>query len=229
MNESNRILLWAEDCLASQKNLKIINTQKIVQTSYSAVYKIQTNQGDFYLKKTPKDLFLEPDVINFLNMRHCMNVPNFVAKNDLLNCFLMTSCGNESLRHLFKGNAEINQIGQGINNFTKIQRALENNLSDMLSIQMPDWQLNKFPLLYHQLILEEKLLLDDGMTKQEIDQLHLLEGPCTSLCNELLNFGIPETINHNDFHENNMILDKPTGNISIIDWGKLLSLTHFFH
>lgn len=147
MTESNRILVWAEEYFAAQSNSKIINTQKILQTSYSTVYKIQTNQGDFYLKQTPKDLFLEPDVISFLNMRQCMNVPKFVAKNDLLNCFLMTSCGNESLRHMFKGKAEINQIGQGIHNFTKIQRALENSLSDMLSIQIPDWRLKKIPYL----------------------------------------------------------------------------------
>lgn len=227
MTESKHILLWAEGYFATQSNLKTINTQKILQTSYSMVYKIQTEQGDFYLKKTPKDLFLEPDVISFLNVRHCMNVPKFVAKNDLLNCFLMTSCGNESLRHLFKGQAETNQIGQGINNFTKIQRVLENSLSDMQSIQIPDWRLNKFPHLYRHLILQEQLLLDDGMTKQEIDQLHLLEGNCTNLCNELLNFGIPETINHNDFHENNMILDKSTENISIIDWGEAV-ITHPF-
>lgn len=128
MTESNRILLWAEEYLATQNHLKTINTQKIIQTSYSAVYKIQTETRDFYLKKIPKDLFSEPDVISYLNMRHCMNVPKFVAKNALLNCFLMTSCGDESLRHLFKGKAEINQIKQGINNFTKIQRGCLRNL-----------------------------------------------------------------------------------------------------
>lgn len=227
MPELNPILLWAEEYLTSNRKLKSINSKKILQTSYSTVYKIQTEQDDFYLKSTPKDLFLEPDVIDFLNIRQCMNVPKLVAKNELLNCFLMTSCGNETLRQLFKGKFEINLLRQGINNFTRIQRTLEKNLPEMLSIQIPDWRLQKFPSLYRQLILQEQLLLGDGMTKHEIEQLHLLEDVCINLCNELSNFGISETINHNDFQENNMILDNATGNISIIDWGEAV-ITHPF-
>src|SRR5579863_7025516 len=120
MDESNRILSWAEEYLKKYRNLEIKNTEKILQTSYSIVYKIETELGTFYLKKTPQGLFNEPDVINFLNARNCRHVPKLVAKNDLLNCFLMTSCGDESLRHLFKGKIEINLLRLGIHNFTKI-------------------------------------------------------------------------------------------------------------
>lgn len=227
MTEINAILLWAEEYLRTQVKLKIRQVQKILQTSYSIVYKIQTSKEDFFLKKIPVDLFLEPDVIHFLNIHHCMNIPRFVAKNESLTCFLMTSCGDISLRNLFKGKFDINLLKQGIHNFTKIQRLLENNLPEMFSVQIPDWRLKKFPFLYSQLIQQEQLLLDDGMSKQEINQLHALESICINLCNELLDFGIPETINHNDFQENNMILDKTTGNISIIDWGEAV-ITHPF-
>lgn len=227
MNESTQILSWAEEYLTTYKNLKIINNQIISQRSYSTVYKIQTDQEVFYLKKTPKDLFLEPAVISFLNTQHCGHIPKMIAKNDELNCFLMTSCGDETLRHLFKGKVDLNRLRQGINNFTEIQRALENNVLEMLSFGIPDWRLNKFPLLYCQLIQQEQLLLDDGMRKQEIEKLHQLERVCKDLCNKLLNFGLAETINHNDFHENNMILNKAIGNVSIIDWGEVV-ITHPF-
>lgn len=223
----NQILVWAEEYLATDGKTKTINSKKILQTSYSTVYKIQTEHRDFYLKRIPDDLFSEPDVINFLNTTNCRHVPKFVAKNESLNCFLMTSCGDESLRHLFKGKLEISQMKIGINNFTQIQRSLEDKIPEMLSIQIPDWRLKKFPLLYSQLIQQDTLLLSDGMTEQEINQLQDLQDVCSSLCNELLNFAIPETINHNDFQENNMILDKATGNISIIDWGEAV-ITHPF-
>lgn len=51
---------------------------------------------------------------------------------------------------------------------------------------------------------------------------------CIKLCEDLLEYRISETINHCDFHENNMLLDEKTGDINIIDWGETVIAHPFF-
>ncbi|CAM2866663.1 aminoglycoside phosphotransferase family protein [Legionella worsleiensis] len=140
----------------------------------------------------------------------------------------MTSVGDISLREEFKDSIQMEQVISGILNFTRIQRYLEKSINELLEIGTLDWRLNTFPSLYLQLIEQDKLLIKDGLDNQEIDRLHNLYNTCTNLCDELSSYEIPETINHCDFHENNMILDINSGVISIIDWGETVISHPFF-
>lgn len=228
MDEHNRALNWSEEYLKIQRKLDIIKTQQVAETSYSTVYKIETNQGSFYVKKTPKDLFLEPYIIDVLNKQGDFKMPELMATNDELSCFLMKSCGDETLRRLFNGKANLMLLKQGLRNFTSIQRSLERSIPQMLSLGIPDWRIDVFVSLYRSLIEQEQLLLDDGMAEQEIKQLHQQENVCADLCSQLLKFEMPATINHCDFHENNMVVDNKTGELSIIDWGETVVAHPFF-
>lgn len=118
-------------------------------------------------------------------------------------------------------------LGYGIMDYTKIQRTLESKTEPLLKMGILDWRLSRFALLYNQLIEQEQLLIDDGLTRNEIDKLHQLYPVCVKLCSDLSEFKMPDTINHCDFNENNMLLDQKTGAINIIDWGEL-ALSHPF-
>jgi len=227
MDQHEQALQWALQYLISEKKLNVLDHKKVIHTSYSTVYSIRTIDKVFYLKKTPEELFSEPKLINFLKKQGCTNIPNVLVENDDLYCFLMASCGDISLRHLFEGKVDSSKLFEGISSYTSIQRLLENKVDQLLSFGVPDWRLNKFASLYHQLIQQEQLLLEDGLTKKEIDRLEQLYPTCIQLCEELSRYKIPETIGHCDFHENNMLLDKNTGAINIIDWGETV-ITHPF-
>ncbi|AHE66781.1 aminoglycoside phosphotransferase family protein [Legionella oakridgensis] len=227
MNPCEQALQWALQYLVSHKKSNVQHYQKIVQTSYSIVYRIKTTTDIVYLKQTPEALFIEAKTLTFLHAQGCKNIPELLAENGALHCFLMTACGDHSLRQLFQGQIDFNTLKQGILNYTNIQRLLENKVQALLSLSVPDWRLQKFASLYYQLITQESLLIDDGLTRKEIDRLHQLYPLCNQLCEDLLEYTIPETINHCDFHENNMLLDKKTGGINIIDWGETV-ITHPF-
>jgi RimJ/RimL family protein N-acetyltransferase len=204
--------------------------KKIADTSYSSVYKIQTLTNarySYYLKQTPEALFTEPQILNFLAQHGCKNIPAVVAINNDLCCFLMMACGDISLRKYFNGNIELEMLRQGIANYTSIQRSMEKYTAELLELGVPDWRLDQFPTLYDQLIQQEQLLLDDGLSKTEIVRLQRLSSACRRLANELAEYKIPETIGHCDFHENNMLLDQKTSAINIIDWGETV-ITHPF-
>lgn len=221
-------LQWARQYLVSHEKSSIFNYQKVVHTSYSVVYKVTTGREVFYLKQTPEALFLEPKILDFLNKQGCGNIPEVISENNALCCFLMTSCGDVSLRHLFKGKIDLTKLNQGIASYTKIQRLVENKVPQLLSLGMPNWRLDRFASLYYQLIQQNKLLLDDGLTRKEIDHLRHLYSRCIKLCEDLSKYIIPETIGHCDFHENNMLFDNKTGAINIIDWGETVIAHPFF-
>jgi len=199
----------------------------MIQTSYSDVYQIETARGIFYLKQVPEILFLEPKMLVFLNDQGFQNIPKLITQNDMLHCFLMTSCGNISLRHLFKKQIDINMLKLGLVHYTKIQRSLESKTEQLLKMGILDWRLNRFASLYYQLLQQEQLLIEDGLTREEIEKLHKLHPMCAKVCSDLSEYKMPDTINHCDFNENNMLLDQKTGTINIIDWGEI-ALSHPF-
>lgn len=49
MQKHDKILKWAVDYLSTNLNHKIINYQLIIETPYSVIYQINTNDKIFYL------------------------------------------------------------------------------------------------------------------------------------------------------------------------------------
>lgn len=180
------------------------------------------------LEASSQSLFLEPDILAFLHHHGCKNIPELIAINPELHCFLTKSCGNVVLRDLFKRKVNFPLLKTGIHSYTTIQRQLENKMQLTSILGIPDWRLDKFTSLYSELISQDKLLLDDGLAEDEIKQLHLLQPTCQQLCDVLAKNDIPETFSHSDFQENNMLLDEKTGGISIIDWGEAVIAHPFF-
>ncbi|KTD10617.1 Phosphotransferase enzyme family protein [Legionella gratiana] len=213
-------LKWALEYLVSHNDSTIISHQKITETSYSVVYKITTSKNTFYLKKTPLELSTESQILTYLYEQDCSHIPTPIAENKQLCCFLMTSCGDVTLRQLFKEKVDAALLNTGVLNYTKIQRTVENKIPQLIGLKIPDWRIGKIPLLYHELIDQEELLLSDGLSQEEITELENADEFGTTLCESLAKYQIPETMNHCDFQENNMVLNQKTGNISIIDWGE---------
>lgn len=220
-------LQWAEGDLLPSKNIHVISHEKVTHTTYSIVYKINTENDVVYLKQVPKELFLEARTLSFFYKQGIKYIPELIGQNDELNCFVMKSAGEQSLRQIFNGKIDIHPLKQGIVNYTKIQRRLEDKTKQLLSLGAHDWRLNCFAEQYHELIIDDKLLLSDGITRDELKTLQQLYPQCVNLCEELAQYQIPETLNHCDFQENNMLYDKQTGDINIIDWGEV-AITHPF-
>lgn len=224
---NEQAIQWALDYLAPNNKDSIISHEHMTETSYSTVYKIITSKNTFYLKQTPPKLSTEFQTLAYFHKQQCSHIPKIIAENKALCCFLMESCGDETLRHFFKEQVDLDLLNIGIMNYTKIQRSTEHKITQLLNLNIPDWQVDRFPLLYRQLIAQEELLLSDGLSKKEIVQLNQASAICTTLCESLSSYRIPETINHCDFQENNMVLNQQTRAVSIIDWGETV-ITHPF-
>lgn len=223
----NKPTEWAINYITSHLQDNVICIDEISVTSYSKVHRLQTLKKVYYLKQVPKKLYIEPTILNYLDTLNCHHIPKMIAYNNNEHCFLMASCGDITLRQLFQGKIDLTMIIHGMTNYTILQRNLENNVDELLRLSVPDWRLEKFPALYRKLIEHHTLLVEDGLLPIEIEQLNQLYPTCVKLCEQLIQYNIPETISHNDFHENNLLLDKSNNNINIIDWSEIV-ITHPF-
>ncbi|QDQ40851.1 aminoglycoside phosphotransferase family protein [Legionella geestiana] len=225
--ESDPALQWALDYLADNHGACSAEYHTIADTAWSAVWRITTPESIFFLKKTPPRLFTEAQTISWLRSKGCTSIPELVAVHEPLSCFLMRSCGDVALRKYFNGKVDADLLFQGVTQHATIQRMLEGSLHDMASLNLPDWRLKHIPNLYLKLLARKDLLRSDGLSFDEITTLNHALDACQSLCDALLGYAIPETLNHCDFHENNMVIEKKTGKINLIDWGET-ALSHPF-
>lgn len=226
MEDNTNINLWAHRALLANGYVPIETPQIIQDTPWSSVSKILTTNGFVYLKLMPLTLSLEPQVTQLLATKFDAPVPNIIAQNQELHCFLMSDCG-QPLRSLLKHNFQVDLLKQALGIYTRIQFATANQVYIFLKLGVPDWRLAKLPDLYVQLILQQDFLQQDGMTADDIIRIQGSQHKVSELCEKLAIYNIPETLDHTDFHDNNIVLDSNTKKLSIIDWGETV-ITHPF-
>lgn len=206
-----------------------INTTIVVETPWSNVLKISTSEGSVYLKQTPPDLFIEVDVIQKCrDLCNITDIPDVLAVNKDLHCFLMKECGDKSLRTLFDGHLNVKQLVQGLEVYTRILHATVPHVDAFLQVGVPDWRLAHFPKLYENLVSNENFLHIHGLETAEIKTLQGGVRKVEAWCQALSQYGIPECLNHSDFHENNMLFSNATKKVSIIDLGETAINHPFF-
>ena len=218
------IIEWAKKALHQPE----IKSSVVVDTPWSSVLKIHTSERSVYLKQTPPDLFIEVDIINICREQcKITNIPEVIASNKDLHCFLMEECGDASLRTLFNGHLEIDLLVKGLQIYKEIQRATAPYLDAFLQTGVPDWRLEKFPALFQGFVGDETFLQAHGLEAAQIKTLQGAIKYIEALCQEFSIYDIPECLSHSDFHDNNMIYSKATKEICIVDLGET-SITHPF-
>jgi hypothetical protein len=220
---STEIVNWAQEVLQGHGYAPLVDVGPVVETAYSCVQKLSCGGDIFYLKKTPPTLFIEAEIINFLR-KECgvTSIPEIIGQNKLLNCFLMKPSGEESLRTLFsKKTFDMPLLLLGVENYKAIQKATEKSTGKLMDMGVPDWRLPQMSVLYKNIVHDYDFLKRCGMTPDQDKRLQELQGTFSGLCEELAAFGMPDCLNHSDFQENNMLIDKSGRAVSIIDWGEV--------
>jgi hypothetical protein len=221
------IIQWARDYLVSNGYTIQHAPEQVQTTPWSNVSRFLTNKGYIYLKQTPPTLSLEASIIKILREDLDAAVPNVIAINANLNCFLMQDAGI-SLREYLKNSTSKQSLCEGLKKYTHIQRAAEKKVVAFLELGAPDWRLEKLPNLYFQFICNDSFLLEDGVTRDELNSLRERHSIFDTLCERLSEYQIVETIDHCDFHDNNILIDTNTRDITIIDWGETVITQPFF-
>lgn len=216
---------WAIDSLNDSGYQIQSETPKTIQsTPWSEVYRFTTDKGFVFLKKAPIALSLESKIIKVLHEDFHANVPLVIADNQELHCFLMHDAGIQ-LHDYFKQEFKANTLIQAIKNYTLLQIKTSERIDAFLDMGVPDWRLDKLPALYQDLISHENILMDDGLTKDELNELRQLGSKLISICDQLSLYKIKETFGHADFHDKNILCNSKTEETTLIDLGEVV-ITH---
>jgi hypothetical protein len=115
-----------------------------------------------------------------------------------------------------------------ITRYAELQIGLAKHVPEILSLGIPDHRLAVLPALYSQLLTDEESMMIDqekGLSSADFQRLQNLHPRFEKICADLAAFGIPESINHGDFHDGNVLVKN--GRITFFDWGDA-SVTHTF-
>ncbi len=213
-----QLVSWAASCLEDD----IKSAEEIVSTAYSLVLKLKTANGVYYLKRVPQALFIEATTLDLL-ARAC-NVdaaPRLIAQNPALRSFITNSCGDETLRTFFKGGLDRELLRTGVACYMHIQSATAPHVQQFLDAGAPDWRLDKLPQLYDAMLDDTDFVRFLELAVADILGLRRRGDALARLCRELAAYKIPDTVNHCDFQDNNILIDHASAHMTIIDWGEI--------
>jgi len=211
------IINWAKQALHAYGYNTKVDVELVLEAPWSCVIKLFNKKDCFYLKQCPVDLLIEAKVIQILRQScNVTNIPSIIATNPALHCFLMTACGDQTLRTFFAGNLQSDLLINGITVYKSLQKATSTHIDKFIGSGVPDWRLQNFPTLYKNILLTSKIL-----TIEQIAELQKLQSAFNDTCKKLSNFKILDCLNHSDFHDNNILIDNLTKEIAIIDLGEV--------
>ncbi len=212
---------------AAGYDLEAKHPEIVQDTPWSYVIRFKTSIGYVYLKQTPLQIALEPRIIEALHKQFNASVPEIIAHNDKLHCFLMKDVGI-SLRLILKAKLDEALVCNVIDQFLLLQQAVADDVDVLLKVGVPDYRLKKLPELYRTLIAKKDILVADGLSESEVSQLKGLYPAVSSLCHQLSSYSIKETLVQPDFNDNNALMNHVTKKITIIDLGEIVISHPFF-
>jgi len=213
---------------AGQNGLQI--TGEIEQPhayAWSTVLHVPTNTGKIYFKATALETIFEIALTKLLADLQPDFMPELLAVDTTRGWMLMRDSG-EQLRASIRPTQDVKPWTPVIKRYAELQISLADYVSEFLALGVPDHRPESLPALYRQLLTDEASLMIDqekGLTSTEFDQLQNLTARFEQICGDLSAFGIPDSLNHGDFHDGNVLIKN--GRITFFDWGDA-SVTHPF-
>jgi hypothetical protein len=225
MNPDTEIFSWARQSLLDLDYQTEHTPQSIKDVPWSTIYCFETSKGRVFLKTMAEPFSIEPTLLTFISENVSQHVPQVIATNLTLRCFLMNDAG-VCLRDILKNAFDEKYFGSIFQIYADIQIACIPYVEKLIATGLNDWRLKNLPTLFQNFLNEETLLMKDGLSQQEIEKLKKSIPTFINLCDSLAAYGIPETLEHGDFHDNNVLIKDQ--NVAINDWGDACISHPFF-
>jgi len=194
---------------------------------WSTVMRVPSNEGLLFFKATAPETIQEIQLTQKLAEWYPDDMPELIAVDTARGWMLMRD-GGEQLRASIRPTKNLKPWEPVIRRYAELQIELVEHVDEILALEIPDHRLAALPGLYSQLLANEESLMigqEKGLTPDEFSQLQNLKSRIAELCTELATFGIPESINHGDFHDGNVLAKDDR--ITFFDWGDA-DVTHPF-
>jgi hypothetical protein len=194
---------------------------------WSTVLLVPTSEGRLFFKATAPETIYEAALTQKLAEWRPNCLPELVAVDPVRGWMLMRD-GGEQLRQSIRPAEDIEPWAPVILRYAELQIELAKHVPEILALGIPDHRPAVLPPLYSWMLADEESMMIDqekGLTSAEFQQLRELDSHFQQICATLAAIGIPDSLNHGDFHDGNVLLRN--GRITFFDWGDA-SVTHPF-
>jgi hypothetical protein len=142
--------------------------------------------------------------------------------------WMLLSEGGKTLREELKQNPDLSQWEIVLPIYGDLQFELAGLVKELFGLGVPDRRLEGFPARFMNILEDvDSLRIDQegGISAAEYDQLLKLKDYVLDLCTSLMDIGIPDSLDHGDFHDGNIF--HQDSSYVFFDWGDS-SITHPF-
>jgi hypothetical protein len=195
--------------------------------AWSTVMRVPSSEGMLFFKATAGETIYEIALTEMMAGWFPDCLPNLVAVDTVRGWMLMRD-GGEQLRASIRPAKDVKPWKPVITKYAELQIRLAEHVDEILALGIPDHRLAALPALYKQLLADEASLMIDqekGLTSGDFQRLQNLTSRFEQICMDLSAYGIPESVNHGDFHDGNVLVKD--GRITFFDWGDA-DVTHPF-
>jgi len=195
---------------------------------WSTVMRVPTTEGDLYFKANAPPHHFEAALIAMLARLRPGQVPE-VAAVDRDRGWLLMRDGGTRLRELVQSPADLDRWAELLPRYAELQVTLAQHADELLAAGVPEVRLAGLTANLEDLLRDDEAIMLDrpgGLASNERDQLLELVPKISAAATELAGYGIPETIQHDDFHDGNVFVRD--GRYLFFDWGDSC-VSHPFH
>jgi hypothetical protein len=211
--------VWIHEQVAGLGSVVVGEIEQPHDRRWATVLRVPTSRGDLYFKANAPALQYEAALVLRIAERRPDAVPPLVAVDLERGWMLMEDAGTR-LRELVEQERTFERWLDVLPLYGGLQRDLADHADALVAVGVPDLRLARLPTLYEQLLHELELPAD------EAERAAANVPRVRDLCDELAGFGLPETIQHDDFHDGQVYVRG--GRYLLLDWGDACVSHPFF-
>lgn len=218
---------WINDQVAANGRRVTGPVEIIHQRPWAAFAQVPTDMGIVYFKAPSPASRYEVALTQALaRWRPDCTVPLLAI--DLERGWLLSADAGVTLRSLGRTPEQVEHWLEVLPLTVDLQIDMADRVPELLALNVPDRRLDHFPHLYAQLLEDTgnlRIGLEPGLTEAEYRRLLDLRPRVAEMCEQLAGYGLPETLAHEEVHENNVIVRD--GRYTFTDWSDC-SVAHPF-
>jgi hypothetical protein len=187
---------------------------------WSTVMRVPTEGGAVWFKANTEALRYEAALVARLAARRRDCVPPLVAVDLERGWMLMEDAGT-TLRALIAEERSLERWLHVLPLYAGVQIDMAGEAEELIALGVPDVRLATLPEQFERLVaaLAGELVEDEQRLRDQLPWI-------AEACDELASFGIPETIQHDDFHDAQVFVRD--GRYLLMDWGDACISHPFF-
>ena len=186
---------------------------------WSTVMHVPTGSGVLFFKASGPNFRSETGLTVYLAQKSPEFVPEVLAA-DTANGWMLMSDGGDRLRNVLAATKNVALWHDVLAQYAELQKEMAGCLTDLTALGLQDRSLARLPALYEGLLNQADDLgigLPDCLTRAEYHWLCDFAPRFAGMCGELASFGIPETLQHDDLHDGNVLVKNRQ--TIVFDWG----------